>query len=321
MMTSRLPSLVRFVTMAVAASCVGVAVTTAATSQTPAARTPVTPLAASAVDTSVRVVTYNVEGGLAASTTAADLRKIVSASAPDVITLQEMGSPAKRAAVLSALVNCSTCRYDAFMPSTPEQNATPILFRWDTFRLEGTGTKQVSEKTYVGPAGSGPSTLKAKFINYVALRQRSTGRLLYVLNNHAVPSAMAPDGHPNDLTVRVQLYRQHMAGLRDLVTQLKATGAGVVVTGDFNVNYRRDSVVQDRTFPYYNFGLVGLRASYRDLGQPSAGTNGTRLIDYVATVRTGSIAPTGQRVLTGYHSDHNPLQVDLNVAMTAAYGG
>ena len=82
-----------------------------------------------------------------------------------------------------------------------------------------------------------------------------------------------------------------MDGLAAMVERFRATGAAVFAVGDFNVNYRRDAVVQAKLFPYYRMKQVGAFASYKFLGAPDRGThvnstgiNDTRLIDQVIAV-------------------------------------
>jgi len=261
----------------------------------------------------VRIVTYNMEYGRTPATVVDDINRIADMGA-DVIGLQEMGSLDRRAAVLDQVVDCSSCIYDAFMPDTREQNAVPILYRWSKFRLIDSGGTKVSERTFVGAGGAGPSTLKAKWVNWVLLRHRVTGQNMYVLNNHAVPSVQNSKG-TRDLSYpeRLELYRQHMEGLKTMITGFTATGAAVFSTGDFNVNYRSDSVKQDTIFPYFNMSAVNVEASFTALGMPEMGTHtggsGTRLIDYVFALKHPAVAAKAQTILTGFTSDHRPLLV------------
>ncbi|MDP9443508.1 MAG: hypothetical protein M3P83_03770 [Actinomycetota bacterium] len=274
-----------------------------------------------AVPPTFNVASYNVHHARTPDETVSDLRKIATAGA-DIIGLQEMGTADRRAAVREQIVDCSTCKFDAFMPDTRAQNATPILYRWSKFRLESTGTKQVSEATYVGPSGAGPSTIKAKFINYVELRHRVTGQIIYVLNSHAVASVQGRDAgrklkHPE----RLQLYRQHMEGLQSLITELSATGAAVLATGDFNVSYRRDHLVQDTLFPYYRMGQVDTAANWEALGMPELGTHrpsdgrANRLIDYVFYRKNTPVTPWSHRILDTCTSDHRPVLVRFAIGV------
>lgn len=272
---------------------------------------------ATPVTASVKVATYNVAADLTVDEAVSDVTKLATSTGADVVALQEMGSAKRRAGVVAGLVDCSMCEYEAYVPQLAVPGSTPILYRWEKFRLVSTGTEQVSDATYVGAQGAGPSTLRAKYINYVELRERATGRTVYVLNNHAVPTVQGKGGGSNSNTARVDLYRQHMAGLKSMVAAFEAKGGSVLVTGDLNVNFRKDKVVRDRAFPYYNLHQVGLQASYEPLGEPTSGThrlsagNDTRLIDYVYFQPSAALKAVSQRVMLGYRSDHRPLVVEF----------
>lgn len=268
----------------------------------------------------VSIVTYNTAATLSTERAVADVVKLASTD-PDVITLQEMANPERRRQVVAALVNCSMCEYEYYAPAGATPGSTPILFRWDRFRLVSSGTTQVSEATYVGSRGAGPATLNAKHVNWVQLRERATGLGLYVLNNHAVPSVQGPGGGPDTTSPkRLELYRQHMHGLTELIKPMKATGAAIFVTGDLNVNFRRDRVVKTSFFPFAAMAPLGIRASFDYLGEPALGTHvgksgaGTRLIDYVYSLQHPAVSPARQTILKDYASDHRPLQVAYDLS-------
>lgn len=294
--------------LALIAAGAGQAPAVAAKSAAAKARTPVT--------STVQVATYNSAATVKTRRAVADIERLTAVS--DVVALQEMGSWARRSAVASSLVDCETCTFDAFMPVAAVPGSTPILWNSERFRFKGSGTRQVSVDTFVGRAGAGPSTLRAKYINYVLLKDRHTKVNFYVLNNHAVPSVQGDGGRANrKYPERLELYRQHMDGLKQLVAELQANGRAVFVTGDLNVNYRRDRIVQDRLFPYHNLRQVNLLASHEALGEPAIGTHslgsGSRLIDYVYYPRHAAVAPLAQQVHTGYSSDHRPLVVGFQL--------
>jgi endonuclease/exonuclease/phosphatase (EEP) superfamily protein YafD len=270
------------------------------------------------VTSQIRIVTYNARHDLRPATTVAEVRALARTS--DILTLQELSSGKKRAGIRRSLVACRDCRWGAHMPQAAVPGGTPILFRKRQYRLERTGTRQVSEATRVGGSGAGPSTIRAKYINYVKLTERRTGRTVWVLNNHAVASVQGDGGRPNrSRPARLRLYRQHMAGLSALVERFRRKGGLVFATGDFNVNHRTDRRAQARMFPYATMRAVGMRASYLPLGQPGRGThvlaNGRsdRLIDYVHFLPRARLWPREQRILRGYASDHRPLLVRYEV--------
>jgi hypothetical protein len=267
----------------------------------------------------VRISTYNIKHSLRADAAVADIQDLAAES--DIVTLQEMSSGTRRRGVVESLLNCTMCPFEGYLPTPAVPGGTPILYRWERFRLEGTGTVQVSKDTFVGAAGAGPSTLRAKYINWVRLRERATGRSLYVLNNHAVPTVQGRGGGPNRRhPARLALYGEHMSGLTSLISKLKADGSLVFVTGDFNVNYRRDHLLKAPLFPYARLGAVGVSASYEALGEPARGTHvlgrgrSDRLIDYVWYLEHGAVNPVSQRVLGGFESDHRPLLVTFELA-------
>ena len=265
------------------------------------------------VSSSLRIATYNVSAGLPVGRTVRDLREIVKDS-PDVIALQEMASWKRRQAVRQAFVDCDTCAYDAHVPGPAVPGGTPILYRSDKYTLLEKGSEKVTEDTRVGERGAGPSTIRAKWVNWVRLRDNATQRQVYVLNNHFVPTVQAGDGGPNGQRKRVEIYRKHMAGLVGIIDRVrKATGGTVFVTGDFNVNYRNDSVKQATIFPYHALGAIGVRSSFQNVSVPKEGThvlaNGysKRLIDYVLNLERRSVRSDDHRIIFGLGSDHRPL--------------
>jgi endonuclease/exonuclease/phosphatase family metal-dependent hydrolase len=266
----------------------------------------------------VRIATYNVATTLRTRRAVRDVRRL--AGRVHILALQEMSNPRRRARVRSALVSCGRCPFDAYLPGSAGPGSNPILVRSRRFRVVAAGSRQVTKRTWVGPRGAGPSTIAAKHVSYVRLRDRRTGRFVVVLNNHAVASVQAPGGEPNRrLRKRVRLYRQHMRGLQQLVTRFRDRNQ-VFVTGDLNVNYRVDRRVGARLFPYHRLGRLGMRASYDPLGMPATGTHrlrsgdDRRLIDYVYYLRQRSVRPVRQRILRGYASDHRPLVVHFRVS-------
>lgn len=261
----------------------------------------------------LKIATYNVHGGLSVSRAVNDIATLAGTGA-DVISLQEMGSRTRRDTLRAQLVDCETCELDAHMPLSGPEASTPILYRSDRFELQREGSLKVSEATYVGPEGAGPSTLKAKFVNWVELLDLQSGQTVFILNNHAVPSVQAKDGGPNwKLPERLTLYRQHMTGLQSLVREFGSTGALVFVTGDFNVNYRKDRIVRAKMFPYMRLGSLATRPTWFTLGEPATGThvleNGfdKRVIDYVFNTAHEAVTVKSQAILRGYASDHRPV--------------
>ena len=270
--------------------------------------------------TRLRVVTYNAGAGQSVEQAVADVERLV-AQDPDVIALQEFSSWEKRVAVRERWLDCDGCVWDALMPVAAVPGGLPILYRADRLQLVDQATTMVVPERYVGPRGAGPSTLRARYVNRVRLKDLRTGRAVTVLNTHAVPSVQGRDGGPNPrMRARLAMYRDHMAGLQALVTEAAQRNGLVAVTGDMNVNYRRDRVLRPEMFPVARLGGVGLTVSYAALGEPSTGThvlpngNDLRLIDQVWFSPLRPFAPTGQQLGEGYASDHRPVLVDFAVS-------
>lgn len=272
------------------------------------------------VTTGLRIVTYNVSADVRVKRTVEDLTSIIDNQAPDVISLQEMSSWKRRQAVREHFVDCEGCLYDTYMPTAAVPGGQPILYRRDKYSLLGTGMRKVTEDTYVGDKGAGPSTIHAKWITWVWLRDLATGRQVYVLNNHFVPTVQASDGGTNNMTRRLEIYRKNMEGLIALIREIQATTGGLVfVTGDFNVNYRGDVVAKAPIFPYVALGSVGVTSSYQNVEVPETGThildNGfdKRLIDYVFNLHRRGVASDALQIIMGLSSDHRPLVSDFTL--------
>ena len=269
----------------------------------------------------IQVASYNTASTLRTRRAVGDVVRLAETGA-DVLGLQEMASPDRRSRVARRLVTCGDCRFHAFVPRGAVPGSMPIYYRAHRFHLLGSGSRQVTEAARVGSRGAGPDVLRARYVNWVHLRERRTGRSLFVLNTHAVPTVQVGSGGPNTrLPQRLALYRKHMRGLQDMVARFEKKGGKVFLTGDLNVNYRTDCRVAARLFPYHRLGEVGMHASYRALGMPERGTHvlpsgsDKRLIDYVYYLPRRSVRPEEQHVLHGYSSDHRPLLVGF--ALTA----
>jgi endonuclease/exonuclease/phosphatase family metal-dependent hydrolase len=268
----------------------------------------------------LRIGTFNSLATLRPGAAASDIVGVVRKGRPHVLALQEMGSPDRRARVRRALVSCRDCAFKAFVPSGAVAASTPILWRDRRLALVGSSSRQLTQAKRVGPRGAGPSVLRPRYVNIVHLRDRITGRHLYVLNNHAVPTVQTGSGQPNPRAKgRLEIYRKHMRGLQEIVQRLRGTGAAVFVVGDLNVSYRSDRVARPRVFPYARMRDVGMRASYEATGLPRRGThvlrNGhsLRLIDYVYYLKRRGSVPIEQRIMGGFRSDHRPLVVTVDL--------
>jgi endonuclease/exonuclease/phosphatase family metal-dependent hydrolase len=272
------------------------------------------------VASKVRIATFNTAAMSSTRQGFNDVKDLLAAGT-DIVALQEMSSWARRERVRVRLLDCATCTWDGWIPVPAVQGGQPILWRSDKFTFLGRDWIEVAPETFVGDRGAGPSTMHAKYVVRVRLLDKLTGRTIWILNNHFVPTVQDSDGGRNGNVRRTRLYARHMSGLQGVIDRIRTEEGGglVFVTGDFNVNYRSDKVRQDPIFPYAALGTRALRSSYYKLGESATGThvldNGfdKRLIDYVNYKPTRRVIATGQRILRGYNSDHRPVVVDFKI--------
>jgi hypothetical protein len=102
-----------------------------------------------------------------------------------------------------------------------------------------------------------------------------------------------------------------MDKLKALITTFQAKNLPIFLTGDFNVNYRLDSLYKDPLFPYANMSAVGVQSSYESLNLASiASSQGTfngsnRLIDYLFHWDRADVTIDSERISLSTHgSDH-----------------
>jgi endonuclease/exonuclease/phosphatase (EEP) superfamily protein YafD len=293
-----------------------------------ASPTPSTASAAEPAASRIRIATFNTAATSSTRQGFNDVKDLLAAG-PDIVALQEMSSWERRERVRKRLLDCETCTWDGWIPVPAVQGGQPVLWRSDKFTFLGRDWIEVAPETFVGDRGAGPSTMHAKYVVRVRLQDKVSGRTIWILNNHFVPTVEGSDGNRNDNYRRTRLYARHMSGLQAVIDKIRTEeGAGLVfVTGDFNVNYRKDKIAQDPIFPYAALSTRGLRSSYFKLGEPATGThvldNGfdKRLIDYVHFKRTRRVTAMGQQIVRGMNSDHRPLIVDFKIRRRACWVG
>ncbi len=318
------PRRLPFARAGVLALVAALAVTAGATGTSAEARsgsaTTVRVAQAGPVASTVRIATFNTAAMSSTREAFNDVKDLL-AQGPDIVALQEMSSWERRERVRKRLLDCETCVWDGWMPIQAVPGGQPILWRSDKFTLLGKDWIEVAPETYVGERGAGPATMHAKYVVRLRLLDNVTGRKVWILNNHLVPTVQESDGGRNGNIRRTRLYARHMAGLHSILDRIATEEGGghVFITGDFNVNYRKDKVAQDPIFPYAALGTRGFRSSYYKLGEPATGThvlaNGfdQRLIDYVSFKPTRRALALRQQIVKGMNSDHRPLIVDFKI--------
>lgn len=302
--------------------------------------------AASNPASALKITTWNVEGGgpansknSAAKTSFATARsaglKALAASS-DVITLQESHLTTLRSTITSNFTCAqSTCplagidlthtysKEDASKEDGSLPASMPILWNKTRFTLKDFGTYTALKSGYKDASGDWVSL---KWINWVKLQDKTTSKSFFVVNTHTVAGIEA-GGQPkstNKKTAagqRLSTYVKHMDLLVNLVGYLKEQNLPIFVTGDFNVNYRYDSLQanQYKEFPYARFGAVALKSNYQLTNMAGIGSTmgtqgtGTRLIDYIFSWDKGNITYLSNAISTQrYGSDHAPVTMTVN---------
>lgn len=171
----------------------------------------------------------------------------------------------------------------------------------------------------------------SRWITWVQLVERTTARPLVYLQTH-MDAAVETRGYPRQRAgARLSNNEQYMATLRAMAASFARTHE-VVVGGDWNVDANADRRVRSARLPFQRLedaGAVdrdGLRSSYTLLGfgvPPTSNHAGNRYIDYLALwIRTAGSSATMVRheVLTGAHSDHNPLLATIRLTPRLGLG-
>ncbi len=252
----------------------------------------------------------------------------------DIIGLQEMHTPAQRKNIKASLL-CSTCKYAGYVKDYTYNGSSPaslpILWNKAKFSYVSKGYYTMSSKvTGINDLTGTNMSISAKYITWVQLRDKATTRSFYVLNLHTVAGVEwslfyheppVPSGYPMTPNVkRLATYKKGMDVLVSKVQTLAKTGRPIIIVGDFNVDYRFDSIVKDPMFPYARLSPLKVSSSYETLKQvtadPTVGTHGTdgRLIDYVFAMQNNRLAVNNEYIDTGtYGSDHHPVTNTMTI--------
>lgn len=295
----------------------------------------------------LKIATWNIAGGApensknaAAKNTYATKRSEGLASlakSADVIALQESHITNFRKAITDkftcAQLSCPLAGVD-LSKAYAKEDATekdgslpasiPILWNKNRFTLKDHGVYTALKTGYRDASGDWVSL---KWITWVKLEDNTTKKQFSVVNTHTVAGIEAM-GKPKDTNTkkaagqRLKTYAAHMDLLVSLVQYLQESGSPVFVTGDFNVNYRYDSLAanQYKDFPYKKFGKESLKSNYQLTNlQGIAATDGTqgtgtRLIDYIFSWDKGGVDYISNTIETNrYGSDHSPVLLSVKI--------
>ncbi len=237
----------------------------------------------------VRIGTWNVLNSNSPSRIAAGTRALTQRA--DVFGLQELGSPAKRAAAARGAVGFSM---------TTDRTAVPILYRTSRYTALAQGRVQAFSRGEKVERlnGKGTELTAAKYVSWVQLQDVVTSESFYVVNTHLLVGAQNSSSQRKANRLRVALYTKQLATLTRLTDSFLASGAAVYATCDCNVNYSAD------VSPVVTMRSHGLTPNWSTLD--GRATHGRRYIDYVWSNQ----APASQSTGGDRHgSDHVPMVV------------
>ena len=295
----------------------------------------------------LKIVTWNVAGGAPENVKSESTKKAFAtersegltalAKSADVIALQESHIINFRKAITDqftcASASCPLAGVD-LTKAYPKEDATkeggslpasiPILWNKNRFTLKDQGVYTALKTGYKDASGDWVSL---KWITWVKLEDKTTNKQFAVINTHTVAGVEA-GGMPKSTSTkkaagqRLKTYAAHMDLLLSLVQYLQESGTPVFVAGDFNVNYRYDSLAanQYKSFPYKKLATASLKSNYQLTSlQGVADTIGSqgmgnRLIDYVFAWDKGGVGVVSNSVGSNrYGSDHSPVTVSLKI--------
>ena len=201
----------------------------------------------------------------------ADLLKLIQAN-PEVLTLAELGGK-KGMRRTKRVLNKHGYGFRG-------KGGVGIAWDKDEQKLLNFNTKRLSNRTFVGKKGAGPSTLRAKDANWARFKDRDTKKRNVYTTAHLAPSIRIP--------VRGKLHKQQVQGLAELQRELHKMfpKASRTVLGDMNTSKAK------RLRPLMK--KAGLTA-YKAPGK----THRVGSIDWIL-----SDAKLRKRLLRDYGSDH-----------------
>lgn len=247
---------------------------------------------------SLAVVSSNTLYTNSKSNVVAGVKKL--AASADIIGLQEMSYKTNRDAVRKAT--------EGQFGMTKDANPIPILWRTSKLTLLDKHSAQTISATHVENGASG-HRLGDRDVNWVKLKVKATGSVIYVINNHIVPTIDRGGAPDKSKPLRLRLYNQQMDALKELISNFSQEGP-VFVTGDFNIDAKGDSEKKDPGFLYAAMTKLHMVSNYGTLGFPKTSTHeGGRYIDYVWSLKSKAAVAMQQRVITFPGSDHKSIEV------------
>jgi endonuclease/exonuclease/phosphatase family metal-dependent hydrolase len=277
----------------------------------------------------LKIVSWNVWHGNSEANFVAALKEFEERGI-DIVGFQELADHDKPAA-LADRAGCAGCTFDAWIPGSPGKGGNVSII-WNRSRFSVAADAQGDKMRFAvkvhGPEevedGAGGSTTTSKYIVLALLNDNETGRSVWIMNGHALPTVEKDCGHPSDKPKRLALYEKMMDAFK---AELGTRPGPVFITGDFNVNYRCDKKVRHFRFPWASFNslepqvksnwewheLAGLALPAHGTHKPHKG--GKRIIDYVFARADPDVSYKGKAIWSDrrFGSDHAPVRVSYMI--------
>lgn len=228
----------------------------------------------------------------------------------DVVGMQEAGPFTM---TIKDKIACASCTYQVYPDTTISPKKVAIIWHRNKFTL--------IDKGYVHGATHGDIK---KYIVWVKLQEKTSGKVFYVLNTHFPPDSTTQKGTIKDSSGG-RAYKVHMPSTTKLIKKLKKDNVPIFLTGDINSDYRTDSCKS---------AYLPCRALKRDLdvksgwdykgvaslGSSTGTAHSSRIIDYVFSWNLDYVKYHSMSIIRGGSgkngwsgSDHKPVALRLTI--------
>lgn len=226
---------------------------------------------------------------------------------------------------------CPTCAYDSNLIMSSQADGshaagTGIIWKRSAFTALDKGYEKISE----GKTTSTHYKISPKWLSWVKLRENTTGRVFYVFNTHLVAGGITKDATKDKKEIdRYNNAVNHIAFLVDKISTLKQSeDATIIMTGDFNVNYRKDVKKKVSKLPYASFKNIGVVSNWNVLGlknipsKKGSHKGSNIIIDYIWITKRSDLIPIASKITNRlFGSDHYPVVLRLALAPQGSVTG
>lgn len=251
--------------------------------------------------------TWNVYLGNKKKNVLDNLPKVLSKV--DVLGVQEAG---RFGTAIAENIACPTCAYEMYpkIKGTPKKVA--ILWHKDKFNVLANGYENLSIQNGV-----------KKYVVWVKLQEKSSGKIFYVLNSHFPFNATNPNGTLQDDSDGVA-YKAHMLNMASKIKEFQADELPIFLTGDINADYRTDKC-STQALPCRSLSTdLAIKSGWeylklKGIGKSTGTASSTRIIDYVFSWDQPYITYDTMQIVYGGKgkgwggSDHKPVALTLTI--------